>query len=181
MSSSPHHHFVLCLFLVSFLCVNSQLPHDVFTVIIKNETPSVVTRYCTVHGEYLNEDQGIELKPGEVNNITGSIVPGRNTFVCLLELEENARYSICLIRMTQVFVTFLIKYVYGKYKKMDYACCLKSGVSLFLCTHLQARKDKQIDPRTPSLCHILLLVLSNMLGSVCPKILLHDVILYVLN
>ncbi|KAG5568894.1 hypothetical protein H5410_064093 [Solanum commersonii] len=91
MSSSPHHHFVLCLFLVSFLCVNSQLPHDVFTVIIKNETPSVVTRYCTVHGEYLNEDQGIELKPGEVNNITGSIVPGRNTFVCLLELEEKRK------------------------------------------------------------------------------------------
>uniref|UniRef100_A0A3Q7I7V3 Transmembrane protein n=1 Tax=Solanum lycopersicum TaxID=4081 RepID=A0A3Q7I7V3_SOLLC len=37
MSSSSHHHFVLCLFLLSFLCVNSQPPHDVFIVIIKTK------------------------------------------------------------------------------------------------------------------------------------------------
>lgn len=63
ISSSSHH--VLCLFLFSFLCVNSQLPYDVFTVIIKNETPSVVKKHCTIDGKYLNEDRAIELQPGE--------------------------------------------------------------------------------------------------------------------
>ncbi|TMW82812.1 hypothetical protein EJD97_004730 [Solanum chilense] len=89
ISSSSHH--VLCLFLLSFLCVNSQLPYDVFTVIIKNETPSVVKKHCTIDGKYLNEDHAIELQPGEVDNITASIVPGRNTLDCLLELEGKRK------------------------------------------------------------------------------------------
>ena len=50
----------------------------------------MATRYCSINGKYLNVDQGIELKPGEANNITESIVPRhRNTFICLFELEEK--------------------------------------------------------------------------------------------
>jgi len=85
MSSSSHHHFVLCLFLLSFLCVNSQLPHDVFIVIIKNETPSVVKKDCSLFEQHPTVGK-IKLKPGEVDNITESIMPGRNTLDCLMTL-----------------------------------------------------------------------------------------------
>ncbi|KAG5587913.1 hypothetical protein H5410_048347 [Solanum commersonii] len=66
ISSSSHHHFVLCLFLLSFLCVNSQ---SSYIVILRNESPNhVVTEIC-----YVNEGpdgEKILLKPGMSDHIT---------------------------------------------------------------------------------------------------------------
>ncbi|KAK4732435.1 hypothetical protein R3W88_025423 [Solanum pinnatisectum] len=89
MSFSSHHHFVLCLFLLSFLCVNSQSSPHAFVVILKNETPSVVFKYCIVYGKYSAEFDHY-LKPGGTDNITTSIVSGENnTLECPLELKEK--------------------------------------------------------------------------------------------
>ncbi|KAG5587923.1 hypothetical protein H5410_048357 [Solanum commersonii] len=38
----------------------------------------------------------IELKPGEVDNITRSIMPGRNTLDCLMTLGENSEDGLCM-------------------------------------------------------------------------------------
>ncbi|KAG5587924.1 hypothetical protein H5410_048358 [Solanum commersonii] len=89
MSSSSHHHFVLCLFLLGFLSVNSQRSLSAFVVILKNEISSMVEIFCMVDGKYHGEGE-IELKSGGSYNITKSIDSrANNTLGCFFGLREK--------------------------------------------------------------------------------------------
>lgn len=87
MSYSSHHHFVLCLFLVSFLCVNSQ---NSYVVILRNESPNnVATDQCYVNDE-IDPAEKVVLNPGMSDHITTTFFPGNfNTLSCNLQLEEK--------------------------------------------------------------------------------------------
>ncbi|KAG5587915.1 hypothetical protein H5410_048349 [Solanum commersonii] len=62
ITSSPHHHFVLCLFLLSFLSVNSQ---SSYVVILRNESPNnVATDQCYVNDDIDHPGEEILLNPG---------------------------------------------------------------------------------------------------------------------
>uniref|UniRef100_A0A3Q7I6R9 S-protein homolog n=1 Tax=Solanum lycopersicum TaxID=4081 RepID=A0A3Q7I6R9_SOLLC len=86
-SYSSHHHFVLCLFLVSFLCVNSQ---NSYVVILRNESPNnVATDQCYVNDE-IDPAEKVVLNPGMSDHITTTFFPGNfNTLSCNLQLEEK--------------------------------------------------------------------------------------------
>ena len=83
MCFSSHHHFLLCLFLLSFLCVNSQ---SSYVVILRNGSPNhVVTEICYVHEG--PDGEKILLKPGMSDHVTTTIIPGYiNKLTCRLEL-----------------------------------------------------------------------------------------------
>jgi len=87
MSSSSHHHFVLCLFLLSFLCVNSQ---SSYVVILRNESPNnVVKEQCYVNDD-IDPGEEILLNPGMSNHITTTYFPGKsNTLSCTLHLGQQ--------------------------------------------------------------------------------------------
>ncbi|KAK4732436.1 hypothetical protein R3W88_025424 [Solanum pinnatisectum] len=89
MLSSSHNHFVLCLFLVSFLSVNSQSFPNGYVVILNNETPIVVIGRCYMNGELSHESE-ISLNSGWSDNFARDIAFGKNnTFSCDLKLGEK--------------------------------------------------------------------------------------------
>ncbi|KAG5587920.1 hypothetical protein H5410_048354 [Solanum commersonii] len=87
MPSSSHHHFVLCLFLLSFLCVDSQ---SSYVVILRNESPNnVATDQCFVNDD-IDPGEEVLLNPGMSNNITTTFFPGKSyTLYCSLQLGEK--------------------------------------------------------------------------------------------
>ncbi|KAL3359605.1 hypothetical protein AABB24_016242 [Solanum stoloniferum] len=87
MPSSSHHQFVLCFFLLSFLCVNSQ---SSYVVILRNESPNnVVKEQCYVNDD-IDPGEEILLNPGMSNHITTTFFPGKsNTLSCTLHLGEQ--------------------------------------------------------------------------------------------
>ncbi|KAL3328943.1 hypothetical protein AABB24_036184, partial [Solanum stoloniferum] len=86
-SSSHHDHFVLCLFLLSFLCVNSQ---SSYVVILRNEIPNnVATDQCYVNDD-IDPGEEILLNPGMSDHITTTFHPGKsNTLSCNLQLGQK--------------------------------------------------------------------------------------------
>ncbi|TMW82813.1 hypothetical protein EJD97_004731 [Solanum chilense] len=87
MCFSSHHHFLLCLFLLSFLCVNSQSSYVV--VLINESQNNVATEQCYVNYE-IHPGEEIVLKPGMSDHITTTFHPGKsNTLSCDLQLGEK--------------------------------------------------------------------------------------------
>ncbi|WMV19656.1 hypothetical protein MTR67_013041 [Solanum verrucosum] len=101
MSSSSHHHFVLCLFLLSFLFVNSQSSYDAFVVILKNETPSMVTNECCINEIYPVEGE-ISIKPGGAVNITTTSLWRKHTCMCLCIRGKHGLYKLFDLNETSI-------------------------------------------------------------------------------
>ena len=87
MCFSSHHHFLLCLFLLSFLCVNSQSSYVV--VLINESQNNVATEQCYVNYE-IQPGEEILLKPGMSDHITTTFFSGENnTLSCTLHLGRK--------------------------------------------------------------------------------------------
>ncbi|TMW86138.1 hypothetical protein EJD97_021904, partial [Solanum chilense] len=88
ISSSSHHQFVLCFFLLSFLCVNSQ---SSYVVVLINESPNnVVKERCYVNDDMDHPGEEILLTPGMSDHITTTFFPEENnTLSCTLHLGRK--------------------------------------------------------------------------------------------
>lgn len=92
MSPSSQYHFILCLFLLSFLSLNSQSSlHDSYIVFIKNDSPSILEAKCLIKGAY-DRVVNRELKPGMKDGFFEPVLRDKENYICCnMTLGEKYR------------------------------------------------------------------------------------------